>query len=111
MLPMAQNSVVHIKCDSTQTIVSWIACVLFFTLVATPVSAATGTEDSDASNVDLCNGRANLQPEKQIEGCTAILDSADNQKILAIIYNNRGNGNVGKGQYDLHIKDYYEAIK
>jgi tetratricopeptide (TPR) repeat protein len=83
------------------------ASALILTSFITLATAA----DSDVSNVDLCNGGSNTLPDRQIEGCTALLKSADNEKVLAIIYNNRGNGYVGKGQYDLAIKDYEEAIK
>jgi hypothetical protein len=72
------------------------ACGVALALVSAfpAMSAPPATEDSDVSNVDLCNGQSNILPEKQIEGCTALLDSADNQQVLAIIYNNRGNGYV-----------------
>jgi tetratricopeptide (TPR) repeat protein len=67
-------------------------------------------DDSDIDNVAACNGKA-ASPDLQIEGCTALTKSADNPKVLAIIYNNRGNAYVAKGQYDLAIQDYGEALK
>ena len=81
------------------------ALVLMFLIT----SAAA--DDSDVDNVAACNGKAGVSPDLQIEGCTALTKSADNPKVLAIIYNNRGNAYVAKGQYDLAIADYGEALK
>jgi len=82
------------------------ASVLMLMLFISFAAAA----DSDSSNVDLCNGKNNPPLELQIEGCTALLKSAENPTALAIIYNNRGNAYISKGQYDLAIKDYDEEM-
>jgi tetratricopeptide (TPR) repeat protein len=83
------------------------ASALVLTFFITSATAA----DSDVTNLDLCNGRTDASPDQQIEGCTALLKSADEQRVIAVIYSNRGNGYVGKGQYDLALQDYDEAIK
>ena len=82
-----------------------LALVLMFLI------ASAAAEDSDIGNVAACNGKADVSPDLRIEGCTALTKSADNPKVLAIIYNNRGNAYVAKGQYDLAIADYGEALK
>jgi len=62
------------------------------------------------SNADLCNGSAGI--DGQITGCTAIINAKDeSSKVLALAHIGRGNALSGKGQYDLAIWDYGEAIK
>src|ERR1700761_8558242 len=73
--------------------------------------SSSSAEDTDETNVDLCNGKGHATPERQIESCTALLKSADNPTVMAVIYNNRGNAYLATEQYDLAIKDYGEAIK
>ena len=61
----------------------------------------------------LCNGLDRQGgPDSQINGCTALVDSDQKTaQTLAHAYNNRGNAYSVKGDYDLAIKDYVEAIK
>ena len=105
---------VHQHCNTHQarselswTIVYGIASALALMFLITSAAAA----DSDIDNLDACNGKASVSPDLQIEACTALTKSADNPKVLAVIYNNRGSAYVAKEQYDLAIKDYDEAIK
>jgi tetratricopeptide (TPR) repeat protein len=84
-------------------------CGIACAFALSPIVGAAA-EGSDASNVDLCNGKVRGAPDRQIEGCTALLKSAENPRAIAIIYNNRGNAHLSKGDYDLAIKDYGEAI-
>jgi tetratricopeptide (TPR) repeat protein len=88
-----------------------IAPGLALTLMLALLKTSAVAQNSDLSNVDLCNGRSDIAAEQQINGCTALLNSVDNQKILAIVYNNRGNAYTSAGQYDLAVKDYDEATK
>ncbi len=79
-------------------------------MLAATVSRATA-QSSVLSNVDLCNGIDRSSPEPQIRGCTALIKSdADNPKVLAIAYNNRGNAYISQGQFDLAIQDYDKSI-
>jgi tetratricopeptide (TPR) repeat protein len=95
----------------TRALTRWMTFGAASALALTFITAPPARAQSDVSNVDLCNGRNNTPPDQQIQGCTELLKSADNNKVLAIIYNNRGNGYVAKGEYDLAIKDYEQAIK
>src|SRR6266705_3428708 len=84
-----------------------VASLLLLALPA--ISAAT--DDSILSNVELCNGRDRASAEPQIRGCSELIKSnADNAKVLAIAYNNRGNAYTSQGQYDLAIEDYDKSI-
>ena len=63
------------------------------------------------SNADLCNGAEGRSAESQIIGCSALIKSGVNTpKVLAIAYNNRGNGYSGIGEYERAIHDYSESI-
>ena len=61
----------------------------------------------------LCNGLDRAGgPDSQIKGCTELIESDERtSQTLALAYNNRGNAYALKGDYDLAIKDYEEAIK
>ena len=63
-------------------------------------------------NVQLCNGSDRSSPERQIAGCTALIDVPhETTRLLAIAHNNRGNAFAEKGDYDYAIADYDAAIK
>jgi tetratricopeptide (TPR) repeat protein len=63
-------------------------------------------------NIELCNGEDRTTPDPQADGCTALIDSGEETpQVLAIAYNNRGNAYTAKGEYDLAIKDFEQAIK
>jgi tetratricopeptide (TPR) repeat protein len=68
-------------------------------------------QGSRLSNADLCNGMNRRSAESQIIGCSALIKSGVNTpKVLAIAYNNRGNGFSGIGEYERAIQDYTESI-
>lgn len=68
-------------------------------------------QSSRLSNADLCNGTDRRPAESQIIGCSALIKSGVNTpKVLAIAYNNRGNGYSGIGEYERAIQDYSESI-
>ena len=95
------------KCDAFHRVVCGAVSALTLTLVVTCAVAQT----SAISNVDLCNGRDHSSAEPQIRGCSALIKSdADNPKVLAIAYNNRGNAFSKEGQYELAIQDYDKSI-
>src|ERR1022692_3642705 len=96
------------KCDASRSIGYSVASTLMLMMLVTWAAA----QSPKLSNVDLCNGKDRTSAEPQIIGCTALIKSdADNPKVLAIAYNNRGNAYTGKGQYELAIQDYDESIK
>jgi tetratricopeptide (TPR) repeat protein len=51
------------------------------------------------------------EPETRIEGCTRLAeDQSQNQKLRAVAYLNRGAARAQRGELDLAIADYSEAI-
>src|SRR6266702_1684188 len=75
--------------------------VLPLLIVLSCAASALG-QDSVLSDVELCNGRDRSSPEPQIRGCSELIkNNADNVKILALAYNNRGDAYTTQGQYDL----------
>jgi tetratricopeptide (TPR) repeat protein len=93
---------------ASRIIMYGVASILMLVLIE-PWAAA---QNSDVSNVDLCNGRDRKSPESQIAGCTALIKAGlDNPTVAAIAYNNRGNAYTGKGEYDKAIEDYDASIK
>ncbi len=96
------------RCDAFRSIVHGVASTLMLMILVTWAAA----QSPKLSNVDLCNGKDRTSSQPQIIGCTALIKSdADNPKVLAIAYNNRGNAYTGQGQYDLAIADFDELIK
>jgi tetratricopeptide (TPR) repeat protein len=84
-------------------------CVLpALLLLATPAAAQSGR----FKNIGLCNGGGQIAADSVITGCTALIDSgAETPKTLAIVYSNRGNAFIHKGEYDHAIRDYEQSIK
>ena len=91
-----------------------ISCVIYsaaLMLILSWLASGAAAQSSVLSDVDLCNGKDRSSPKPQIRGCTALIKSdADNPKVLAIAYNNRGNAYTQEGQYDLAIQDYDKSI-
>src|SRR5580704_2234803 len=87
----------RMRCGAYWRIAPGLASMLMLMLLQT----SAGAQSSDVSNVDQCNGGNDISAEQQINGCTALLNSIDSPKILAIVYNNRANAYIGQGQYDL----------
>src|SRR3974390_2553835 len=80
-------------------------------LMLSSLASSAAAQGSVLDNVDLCNGVDRSSPGPQTRGCTALLKSdADNPKVLAIAYNNRGNAYSTQGQFDLAIQDYDKSI-
>jgi tetratricopeptide (TPR) repeat protein len=84
------------------------AAVLMLLMLGTLAAAQSLTH----KNVELCNGVDRSSPDRQIMGCTALIDSGSaTAKSRAIAYNNRGNAYIAKGDYDRAVLDYDESIK
>ena len=96
----------RILCGATLT--------LLLSFPATAIFAASPAEERLASrlkNIELCNGTDRSSPEPQIKGCTALIDSPRETKlILAIAHNNRGDAYATKRDYDRAIQDYDLSI-
>jgi tetratricopeptide (TPR) repeat protein len=76
-------------------------------------SKVTFPNDSTFSqNFDWCGGKSGVTPEKQIAGCTGLIQSGrGNQKGLSEAFYNRGNGYAAKDDFDHAIQDFDQAIK
>lgn len=62
-------------------------------------------------NTELCNGGGGAAPEARIEGCTALIQTAQGTApLLPIAHNNRGNAYVARGEYDRAIQDFDRSI-
>src|SRR5215467_9716061 len=91
------------------------AVVFLLSLSATATLAASAAEERIAArlkNIELCNGTDRSSPEPQIRGCTALIETPRETKlILAIAHNNRGDAYVTKREYDRAIQDYDLSIQ
>jgi lipoprotein NlpI len=79
----------------------------------TPSVATPGTPPpAAASKRDSADCLQEADAERQISGCTRIIDDAKQaDRVRAIAYYNRGNALAGKGDHDGAIADYDAALK
>lgn len=64
------------------------------------------------THIELCNRVADISPDDRIASCGAVIEAgAQTPRTRAVALNNRGNARYRKGDYDLAIADYGEAIK
>ncbi len=76
------------------------------------LGTVTPAQSPRLKSVDLCNGKDRTSPERQITGCTALIDSgSETAHVLTIAHNNRGNAYMAKGEHDRGMQDYDKAIK
>lgn len=95
------------RCNAAISIVRCFALIL---MVLLPEKWAAA-QSSRLSNADLCNGTGGRSAESQLRGCSALIKSGVNTpKVLAMAYNNRGNGFTSIGEYERAIQDYGESI-
>lgn len=77
--------------------------------VATDPAALAGTA---ASKRDIADCLQEADPEKQIAGCTRVIEDAKQpERVRAAAHYNRGNALAAKGDQDGAIADYDAAIK
>lgn len=63
-------------------------------------------------HAQLCMGGPTVSPDRQIEGCTAFVQSGSSPKTdLASAYANRGQAYIRKNDYDRAIADYSRSIE
>src|ERR1700686_1871205 len=64
------------------------------------------------TDIDICGGAAHASLDQAITSCTQLIQSGTlSQSNLASAYNNRGNAYHAKGQDDLAIADYTQALR
>jgi tetratricopeptide (TPR) repeat protein len=81
-------------------------------LILPLLGALAAAQSPKLKNVELCNGADRSAPDRQIIGCTALIDSGGaTTQALAIAHNNRGNAYTGKANYHRAIRDYDQSIK
>ena len=75
-------------------------------LVFLALAACSGLDDAKK-----CAERTG-DPELDVDYCTRAIDSGNlSNEGLGTTFNNRGNAYLGKGEYDLAIADYNQAIR
>src|ERR1700733_3122120 len=98
----------HMRHRATRGSLQFFIAGLIFALLVTRAPA----QNPKFSNVDLCDGKDRTPPSLQILGCSSLIkSSANDPKVLASAYNNRGNAFTSEGRYDLAIRDYDQSIK
>src|SRR5271170_3306736 len=82
-----------------------------FLAAALAVAAYPGSAQQSPDWQRCVNEGAELAPDLQINGCTAVIQSGrETQKNLAIAYSNRGAVYSDEKDYDRAIADYDQAI-
>jgi tetratricopeptide (TPR) repeat protein len=85
-----------------------IAFALLLAASALPIPASAQTPQE----LNWCNGKDGATPDRQIGGCTALIESGKlTGKNLAFAFNNRGNAYLNKKDYDRAIANYSDAIR
>jgi tetratricopeptide (TPR) repeat protein len=106
--PIPNAGKAHLEFGARRGIVRGVAVTSILLLLG---SLALAQSPPRVKNIELCNG-AERTSQSQINGCTALIDSGnENPNVLAIAYNNRGNAYASKGDYDRAIEDYGQSIK
>src|SRR5450755_915794 len=86
---------------------------VFGALIAVGVVPAMPTAAQTSQQLNWCsNGKHSPNPDQKIAACTAVIQSGRySGKNLAIVFNNRANGYLKKGDDDRAIADYDQALK
>jgi tetratricopeptide (TPR) repeat protein len=81
-------------------------------VILTLAALARAAFAQDQREWGQCIGREGPIPEVVIKGCSQIIEDTQNAPaILATAHNNRGVAYRLKGEYDLALNDYNEAIR
>lgn len=84
----------------------WLGVAYVASVLAGPTAAQSQQQ------IDWCNGKDSVGPDRVISGCTAIIQSKEqNPNDLSTAFNNRGNAYYDKKDYDRAIADYNEALR
>jgi tetratricopeptide (TPR) repeat protein len=80
--------------------------------IALSVLFATAAPSQDLKDWSECIGREGPIIDLVIHGCTNVIEAARDAPVkLALAFNNRGVARRLKGEYDLALQDYNEAIR
>ena len=83
------------------------ACVVYVAVVFVSLPAVASSQEWT-----WCDGGAGIDVDRRIAGCTKIIKSGkETPEKLATAFNNRGNAHHNKGDYDLAVQDFDQAIK
>lgn len=85
---------------------------LTFALFATVLTAASPAFAQRDRNWRECQGFDGVTPAQGIAACDRIIDSGnETANSLSAAYNNRGNRNFDRQEYELALKDYNESLR
>ena len=74
----------------------WIRLTSICLLFAASIDLASA-QNQRSINLVLCNGGSGISPERQVAGCSALIELGADAEMLAKIYNNRGNSYAKQG--------------
>lgn len=77
-------------------------------LVAALVAGLALMGPARAGNLEDCKSG---DPDRMIRGCSRIIKAGDSRRNLAAAYNNRGVASYARGDYDLALADYDQAVR
>ena len=88
---------------------------IYLLITCAALAAFIGTQSAHGQippQWDLCTGKADVEWDRQIKYCTALIESGkETPQGMAVAYCNRGNAWSAKGDLDRAITDYSEAIR
>jgi tetratricopeptide (TPR) repeat protein len=91
---------------------SVVICVLAAAGMTSGIGTFALAQSQLVKDLELCNGGAEISVDRQIDACTAIIDSgALSQQGLAIAHNTRGNAFLKRQEYGQAIRDYDDSIR
>ena len=88
----------------------WIRLTSICLLFAASIDLASA-QNQRSINLVLCNGGSGISPERQVAGCSALIELGADAEMLAKIYNNRGNSYAKQGNLAKAAQDYDRALE
>src|ERR1044071_5934911 len=88
----------------------WVRLFAIPLLLGMSISVASA-QNQRAVNLVLCNGGTGISPERQVAGCSALIQVGGDEETLAKLYNNRGNAYAKQGEFAKAKQDYDKALE